>query len=55
MEWVVEATGHNLQEGCALAHEHVVDQTGTVTAHLECKQNKSQAQTSQLSALWDTS
>ena len=46
MEWVVEATGHDLQKGCALAHEHVVDQAGTMTAHLQCKQDKIQAQTS---------
>ncbi len=48
MERVVEATGHDLQEGSALAHEHMVDQTGTMTAHLQCKQDKSQAQTSRL-------
>jgi len=52
MEWVIKATGHNLQEGGALAHEHVVDQAGTVTAHLECKQDKSQAQTARLCASW---
>ena len=35
MEWVIKATGHNLQEGRAFVHEHVVDQTCAVTAHLQ--------------------
>lgn len=34
MELPIKAAGHNLDEGSALAHEHVIDQASTVTPNL---------------------
>ena len=34
VELAIKAAGHNLNEGGALAHEHVVDQARTMTANL---------------------
>ena len=41
MKWVVKAAGHNLNEGCALAHEHVVDETRPMTSNLQYQEPSS--------------
>ena len=37
MKFAIKATGHNLDEGGALAHEHVIDQARTMTPDLNCR------------------
>ena len=40
MELAIKAAGHNLNEGGALAHEHVVDQARTMTANLHHRETE---------------